>query len=76
MAKPKVRFCWECGNKLWGNHHVTAVLRADGHRRTLHKSCFESTKGDFLTEDEAKLKEMVCPVVKAHAASQTRRAQD
>jgi len=34
---PRVKFCWECGRKLWGNHHVIRLI--EGHPRTLHKSC-------------------------------------
>lgn len=37
MKKPRVRFCWECGRKLWGNHHV--ILNIQGYDRTLHKQC-------------------------------------
>ena len=37
MSKPKVKFCWECGNKLWGNQHV--LKRIDGEVRTLHITC-------------------------------------
>jgi hypothetical protein len=35
--KPRVRFCWHCGRKLWGNHYVEMVI--DGHSRVLHKFC-------------------------------------
>jgi len=45
--KPRVRFCWECGRKLWGNGHVSATLKADGHERVMHKGCFEENKADF-----------------------------
>jgi len=37
--KPRVKFCWECGNKLLGNSHV--LKRVDGEVRTLHLSCGE-----------------------------------
>ena len=33
----RVKFCWECGHKLWGNHRVKKMI--DGEIRTLHKSC-------------------------------------
>lgn len=36
-------FCWLCGRKLWGNHHVKKVI--DEHERTLHKSCSEGSGG-------------------------------
>lgn len=39
MKKPRVRFCWHCGKKLWGNHHVEKTI--DGHRRILHKQCWK-----------------------------------
>lgn len=32
-----VKFCWECGNKLWGNHKVVKII--DEQPRTLHKEC-------------------------------------
>jgi hypothetical protein len=35
--KPRVRFCWECGNKLRGNHFIEKEV--EGHMRILHKSC-------------------------------------
>lgn len=35
--KPIVKFCWDCGKKLWGNHHV--IKNIDGYPRTLHKQC-------------------------------------
>jgi hypothetical protein len=38
--KPRIRFCWHCGNKLWGNHHIEAIV--DGHSRVLHKQCFKN----------------------------------
>lgn len=37
--KQKVRFCWECGNRLRGNHYV--IKRIDGNDRILHKRCAE-----------------------------------
>ena len=37
MKKPRVRFCWACGRRLWGRHHVERII--DGHSRILHKSC-------------------------------------
>ena len=35
--KPRVRFCWHCGNKLRGNHFTE--IEFDGHSRILHKAC-------------------------------------
>ena len=47
--KPRVRFCWECGNQLVGNTFQEKVI--DGHPRILHKSCgnrvSRPTVGDF-----------------------------
>lgn len=37
--KPRVRFCWECGRKLWGNHFVEAEHH--GHKRIFHKQCWK-----------------------------------
>jgi hypothetical protein len=37
--KPRVRFCWECGKKLRGNHFIEVEI--DGHKRILHKACIE-----------------------------------
>ena len=37
--KPRVRFCWLCGRKLWGNKHVETFV--DGHIRILHKACHQ-----------------------------------
>lgn len=41
--KPRVKFCWHCGRKLWGRHHVELFI--DGHDRTLHESCRELMEG-------------------------------
>lgn len=35
--KPKAKFCWLCGKKLWGNKGTVAHI--DGHERILHKEC-------------------------------------
>lgn len=43
--KPRVRFCWYCGNKLWGNHFVEAEV--DGHKRILHKRCYKDMENDY-----------------------------
>lgn len=37
MSVPRVKFCWECGNKFRGNYHVIEII--DGYPRTLHKLC-------------------------------------
>lgn len=35
--KPRVRFCWHCGNKLRGNHFVEVMV--DELPRIVHKEC-------------------------------------
>ncbi len=35
--KPRVKWCWWCGNKLRGNHHIEKMVC--GHIRILHKEC-------------------------------------
>jgi hypothetical protein len=42
ICKPRVRFCFECGRKLRGNHFIEAEV--DGHKRIFHKSCIEVMK--------------------------------
>jgi hypothetical protein len=50
MEKPRVRFCWECGRKLWGNHFVEA--KVEGHMRILHKKCFkERQRSENINRD-------------------------
>lgn len=36
--KRSVRFCWHCGNKLWGKHHSTHINQL-GQELVLHKEC-------------------------------------
>jgi len=40
--KPRVRFCWECGRKLYGNHFIEKEY--EGHKRIFHKQCYELLK--------------------------------
>lgn len=35
--KPRVRFCWHCGAKLYGNHYKEEEI--DGFKRIVHKTC-------------------------------------
>lgn len=42
--KPRVKFCWHYGRKLYGRHH--AVLVVDGYPRTLHESCVKEVQAD------------------------------
>lgn len=37
QLKPRVRFCWDCGKKLYGNHHTVVIM--NGYEYILHKSC-------------------------------------
>jgi hypothetical protein len=41
----KVKFCWLCGNKLYGNHKELLVI--DYHERTLHKQCAKTIKEEL-----------------------------
>jgi hypothetical protein len=40
-----VKFCWLCGNKLWGNHSELLVI--DGYSKTLHKKCAKEIKREY-----------------------------
>ncbi len=42
MKKPRVRFCWYCSRKLWGNKYTEDKI--DGYSRIFHKSCHETFK--------------------------------
>ncbi len=37
-----VKFCWHCGRRLRGNHHIELMIH--GYMRTLHKSCVDGWK--------------------------------
>ena len=37
--KPRVRFCWNCGAKLYGNQFKE--IEVDGHKRICHKNCVD-----------------------------------
>lgn len=52
--KPRIRFCWECGRKLWGNHFVE--IGVDGFLRIMHKSCGRKygQKTSLLEKDRMK----------------------
>jgi len=36
-SRPVVRFCWDCGRRLHGRHHI--IKKVHGEMRTLHESC-------------------------------------
>jgi hypothetical protein len=42
--KPRVRFCHECGRKLYGNHHVIVKKEGIDHDFILHKDCAKKMK--------------------------------
>lgn len=46
-VKPRVRFCWDCGRKLYGNHHVAAILKLDKRERILHKQCYDADRAAY-----------------------------
>lgn len=39
MKTPRVKFCFHCGRKLRGRHHVEKVY--EGHSRVFHKACYK-----------------------------------
>lgn len=41
----KIKFCWLCGNKLWGNS--SKLLTVDGHERTFHKKCAKDIEREW-----------------------------
>lgn len=45
MDKPRVGYCWSCGRKLQGDHHIEKPVpkwSGDDIPRILHKSCAKS----------------------------------
>ena len=55
MTKPRVRFCWDCGRQLRGNHHIEKEV--DGHLRILHKACYENL---FPEESKSETRNSKC----------------
>ena len=45
--RPRVRFCWVCGNKLWAGKFVEAKHKGDGHVKILHRECFRYERDLF-----------------------------
>ena len=43
-VKPRVKFCWECGKKLRGNHFKEIYY--EGAMRICHKDCAKSLCGN------------------------------
>jgi hypothetical protein len=53
QTKPRVRFCWECGAKLYGNHFAEKMI--EGYMKVLHKECakaLETGRRTKLRDDE------------------------
>ena len=47
--KPRVGFCWACGNRLHGRQHVERVV--DGALRVLHNFCAQKlARGDEIED--------------------------
>ncbi len=45
LKKPRVNYCWICGRKLQGDHHIEAPIKewsGDDVPRILHKSCYKN----------------------------------
>jgi hypothetical protein len=46
--KPRVRFCWHCSKKLWGNHYD--VVEYMGIERIVHKQCKHKAEKEIKKE--------------------------
>lgn len=44
-AKPRVSFCWLCGNKLWGRAYREVVFKGDGQTKIVHAACAKDVNG-------------------------------
>jgi len=42
MTKPRINFCWQCGQKLYHNYHEIIVV--DGYEKIVHKTCAKKLK--------------------------------
>ena len=47
--KPRLRFCWHCGRQLQANYFAE-YSADDGNIYIVHKQCFESLSGGFVTK--------------------------
>jgi len=57
--KPRVRFCWYCGKKLWANRHVERSVpkwSGDDLTRILHKHCSDIYDAGIDMEASVKIK--------------------
>jgi hypothetical protein len=61
VSGPKVKFCWECGNKLVAGHHKMVSLPHQTDKVTMHKGCamryHQNKVIDFPTISELRYKE-------------------
>jgi len=48
--KPRVKFCWYCGRKLYGKTFIEKEM--DGHMRILHKTCAETKNHEHIARDD------------------------
>jgi len=49
--RPRVKFCWHCGRKLWGDKFTLVYIYEDQHPRVCHIECGEGlAKGDPIIE--------------------------
>ena len=39
QKKPRVKFCWLCGKKLWGNHFAEREIPYQEGIVVMHKEC-------------------------------------
>jgi hypothetical protein len=55
--KPRVKFCWWCGRRLWGRTFVEHEIQ--GYPRTLHRACAEdlASGGRTVGTDDEKHEE-------------------
>jgi hypothetical protein len=53
--KPRVKFCWECGRKLWGKNFIELVV--GGHPRILHKRCAQNIQNGARDEEDTNVYE-------------------
>ena len=59
MSNSNAKFCWLCGNKLYGNHKEELAI--DGYPTVLHKSCAKDVKKewDFRKQQDGSYVSMV-----------------
>lgn len=50
-AKPRVRFCWVCSRKLYGNHYREVIFKGDGRAKIVHAQCKDKVNAEPGPED-------------------------